>query len=141
MKQEDNKRIIELSKDFALKIQELNCSKRKPRKKRLLRNGKKNLDQEKLLKRPLPKAKRVIPLLRKPLKKPPLESQLKAKEAAKAAKKKNKRNIRAAVKDNNYFGDSAKSADIDADVDLLIEKFDDVKLKRRLIKKMLMLLQ
>ena len=26
------------------------------------------------------------------------------------------------------MGDSAKSADIDADVDLLIEKFDDVKL-------------
>lgn len=52
----------------------------------------------------------------------------KAKEAAKAAKKKNKRNIRAAVKDNGYFGDEAKSSVIDADVDLLIEKFDDVKL-------------
>ncbi|CAK9441012.1 uncharacterized protein LODBEIA_P48810 [Lodderomyces beijingensis] len=50
----------------------------------------------------------------------------KAKEAAKAAKKKNKRNIRAAVKDNGYFGDEGKASDIDADVDLLIEKFDDI---------------
>ncbi|KAI3402720.1 ZUO1 [Candida oxycetoniae] len=52
----------------------------------------------------------------------------KAKEAAKAAKKKNKRSIRSAVKDSEYFGDASKSSDIDADVDLLIEKFDDIKL-------------
>ncbi|CAI5759311.1 unnamed protein product [Candida verbasci] len=52
----------------------------------------------------------------------------KAKEAAKAAKKKNKRNIRNAVKDNGYFGDESKATTIDADVDLLIEKFDDIRL-------------
>ena len=52
----------------------------------------------------------------------------KAKEAAKNAKKKNRRTIRSAVSDNNYFGDNAKTEDIDADLDLLIEKMDDVKL-------------
>ncbi|ONH76833.1 Zuotin [Pichia kudriavzevii] len=56
------------------------------------------------------------------------ENAKKAKEAAKAAKKKNKRAIRAAAKDNEYFGDADKSASIDADIDLLIESFDDVKL-------------
>jgi DnaJ family protein C protein 2 len=52
----------------------------------------------------------------------------KAKEAAKNAKKKNRRTIRSAVTDNNYFGDNDKSGDIDGDLDLLIEKMDDVKL-------------
>ncbi|GME82339.1 unnamed protein product [Ambrosiozyma monospora] len=55
-------------------------------------------------------------------------SNKKAKEAAKSAKKKNKRNIRNAVKDNGYFGASDKSTIIDADIETLIDAFDDVKL-------------
>lgn len=55
-------------------------------------------------------------------------SSKKAKEAAKSAKKKNKRAIRASVTDVEYFGDAAKQAEIDSDLDLLIEKLDDVKL-------------
>jgi DnaJ family protein C protein 2 len=56
------------------------------------------------------------------------ENAKKAKEAAKSAKKKNKRAIRAAAKDNEYFGDAGKAATIDAELDLLIESFDDLKL-------------
>lgn len=52
----------------------------------------------------------------------------KAKEAAKAARKKNKRAIRTAGKDKAYFGDDAKAADIDSDIELLLEKFDDSQL-------------
>lgn len=52
----------------------------------------------------------------------------KAKEAAKSAKKKNKRAIRTAAKDQAYFGDEAKAADIDADIDLILEKLNDVQL-------------
>lgn len=52
----------------------------------------------------------------------------KAKEAAKSAKKKNKRAVRGAAKDKAYFGDEARSADIDADIELLLEKLDDVQL-------------
>lgn len=54
------------------------------------------------------------------------EDAKKAKEAAKNAKKKNKRAVRSAAKDNDYFGDASKAAAIDADIDLLIESFDDV---------------
>lgn len=52
----------------------------------------------------------------------------KAKEAAKSAKKKNKRAIRSAGKDQSYFGDDANAADIDADIELLLEKLDDLQL-------------
>lgn len=54
------------------------------------------------------------------------ENSKKAKEAAKNAKKKNKRSIRGAAKDNDYFGDADKQSSIDADIDLLIESFDDI---------------
>lgn len=56
------------------------------------------------------------------------ENSKKAKEAAKNAKKKNKRAIRAAAKDTDYFGDAANATSIDADIDSLIDSFDDVKL-------------
>jgi DnaJ family protein C protein 2 len=56
------------------------------------------------------------------------ENAKKLKEAAKNAKKKNKRTIRSSAKDNEYFGDSGISSSIDADIDLLIESFDDIKL-------------
>lgn len=52
----------------------------------------------------------------------------KAKEAAKSAKKKNKRAIRGSAKDKAYFGDDARAADIEADIELLLEKLDDVQL-------------
>ncbi len=56
------------------------------------------------------------------------QSAKKAKEAAKNAKKKNKRAIRGSAKAVNYFGDASHTADIDADIDLLIAKFDDTQL-------------
>lgn len=52
----------------------------------------------------------------------------KKKEAAKKAKKMNKRAIRSAVKDADYFGDSADSVKIDADVETLIAAFEAEKL-------------
>lgn len=56
------------------------------------------------------------------------ESAKKAKESAKNAKKKNKRAIRNAAKENEYFGDAANAGSIDADIDILIESFDDLML-------------
>ncbi|KAK9243228.1 DnaJ domain-containing protein [Lipomyces tetrasporus] len=56
----------------------------------------------------------------------------KAKESAKNAKKKNRRLVKAAVKDANYFVDGVASASIiDStldDVDLILEKIDDTEL-------------
>lgn len=56
------------------------------------------------------------------------ENSKKAKEAAKSAKKKNKRAVRNAGKDNSYFGEDAKAADIDADLEAILELLDDLKL-------------
>ncbi|KAG5358657.1 Zuotin [Yarrowia sp. B02] len=56
------------------------------------------------------------------------ENAKKNKEAAKSAKKKNKRAVRNAAKDNGYFGDEAKSADIDLDLDALLNRIDDLAL-------------
>lgn len=53
----------------------------------------------------------------------------KSKEAAKSAKKKNKRAVRNAAKDNDYFGDASKADAIDADINLLLESFDDLELQ------------
>lgn len=53
----------------------------------------------------------------------------KAKEAAKSAKKKNKRAVRGAPKNANYFGDEGKAEAIDGDIDLILEKLDDLQLK------------
>lgn len=52
----------------------------------------------------------------------------KSKEAAKSAKKKSKRAIRGGAKEKAYFGDESEAAAIDADIDLLLEKLDDVQL-------------
>lgn len=57
------------------------------------------------------------------------ESNKKAKEAAKAAKKKLKRAIRAAPKDAGYFGDESAADNISADLDVIIEKLNDVQLQ------------
>ncbi|KAG7736942.1 hypothetical protein KL923_004080 [Ogataea haglerorum] len=56
------------------------------------------------------------------------ENAKKAKEAAKSAKKKNKRAIRAAAKDNGYFGAEDKAALIDADIETLLDALSDVSL-------------
>lgn len=56
------------------------------------------------------------------------ENSKKAKEAAKSAKKKNKRTIRNCGKDFEYFGDSSNASTIDADLEALLEQLDDVKL-------------
>lgn len=52
----------------------------------------------------------------------------KAKEAAKSAKKKNKRAIRNAPKDSGYFGEEGSATAIDSDIDLLLEKLNDLQL-------------
>ncbi|KAJ8146240.1 hypothetical protein OY671_000703 [Metschnikowia pulcherrima] len=52
----------------------------------------------------------------------------KAKEAAKAAQKKNKRAIRGAAKEKAYFGDEANAAAIDGDLEVLLESVNDVQL-------------
>lgn len=52
----------------------------------------------------------------------------KAKEAAKAARKKSKRAVRAAGKDKAYFGDEAQALQIDADIETIVELVDDLQL-------------
>lgn len=52
----------------------------------------------------------------------------KAKEAAKAAKKKQKRAIRSAGKDLEYFGDAASASVIDIDLEKLVDALNDVQL-------------
>lgn len=56
------------------------------------------------------------------------ESAKKNKEAAKSAKKKNKRTVRNAAKENDYFGDAAKAADIDVELDSILAQLDDLAL-------------
>lgn len=55
-------------------------------------------------------------------------SSKKAKEAAKAAKKKQKRTVRGTAKEQSYFGDVPRAADIDADIELVVDKFGDAEL-------------
>lgn len=52
----------------------------------------------------------------------------KVKELAKAARKKNKRAIRLAPKENHYFGDSDKATIIDDQVGLIVDSLDDEQL-------------
>ncbi|KAL6946786.1 Ribosome-associated chaperone [Hanseniaspora vineae] len=52
----------------------------------------------------------------------------KAKEAAKSARKKNKRAIRNAPKDHGYFGDNDKEAVIDEQIGYVIDSMDDEQL-------------
>ncbi|EMG45865.1 ZUO1 Zuotin [Candida maltosa Xu316] len=130
LKQEDNKRVIDIverahAEDPRIKLFKEKAKKEKEAKKWEKEAGSRKAAEEAAAKKAAEEAA---------AKKAAEEAATakagskKAKEAAKAAKKKNKRAIRSAVKDNDYLGDAAKSADIDADVDLLIEKFDDVKL-------------
>ncbi|ODV97864.1 hypothetical protein PACTADRAFT_31290 [Pachysolen tannophilus NRRL Y-2460] len=129
-KTEDNKRLIELvkrasSEDPRIKLFKEAEKKEKERKKWEREAGSRKAAEEAAAKKAAEeKAKAEAEEQAKNLK----ESSKKAKEAAKNAKKKNKRVVRNSVKDVNYFGQSDKAEIIDADVDLLIESFDDMKL-------------
>lgn len=130
LKQEDNKRIIEIverahAEDPRIKLFKDQAKKEKAAKKWEKEAGSRKAAEEAAAKKAAEE---------EAAKKAAEEAAAakagskKAKEAAKAAKKKNKRAIRGAAKDNDYFGDAAKATEIDADIDLLLEKFDDVKL-------------
>lgn len=130
LKQEDNKRIIDLveraySEDPRIKLFKDAAKKEKERKKWEREAGSRKAAEEAAAKKAAEEeaAKKAA--------EEAASSKVnakKAKEAAKAAKKKNKRAIRGSAKEADYFGDAGKSADIEADIDTIIEKLDDVQL-------------
>jgi Ribosome-associated chaperone zuotin len=130
LKQEDNKRVIELieraySEDPRIKLLKDAAKKEKERKKWEKDAGSRKAAEDAA-------AKKIAD--EEAAKKSAEEAAAgkqnskKAKEAAKAAKKKNKRAVRGSAKDVDYFGDASKAAEIDADIDVLLEKFDDLQL-------------
>lgn len=130
LKQEDNKRVIDLierahSEDPRIKLFKENAKKEKERKKWEKDAGSRQAAEAAAAKKAAEEeaAKKATEEAASSK-----ANSKKAKEAAKAAKKKNKRAIRSAVKDSNYFGAADKSGDIDLDIDLLIEKFSDAQL-------------
>ncbi|CDK29859.1 unnamed protein product [Kuraishia capsulata CBS 1993] len=129
-KNEDNKRLAELvkralSEDPRIKLFKQQEKDEKARKKWEREAGARQAAEEAKLKQEAEeKAKAEAELNAKASK----ENSKKAKEAAKNAKKKNKRSIRASVKDVDYFGEAAQADAITADVDILIETFDDLQL-------------
>lgn len=126
LKQEDNKRVIDLverafAEDPRIKQFKEDAKKEKERKKWERDAGSRKAAEDAAAKKAAEEeAARNAEAARATGKK--------AKEAAKAAKKKNKRAIRGAPKEAGYFGDDTKAAEIDADVELLVEGFDDVQL-------------
>lgn len=129
-KQEDNKRVIDLveraySEDPRIKLFKDAAKKEKERKKWEREAGSRQAAEEAAAKKAAEEeaAKKAAEDAAASK-----VSSKKAKEAAKAAKKKQKRSIRSAPKDVEYFGDAGKASDIDADVEYLIDKFDDVQL-------------
>lgn len=129
-KQEDNKRVIDLveraySEDPRIKLFKDTAKKEKERKKWEREAGSRQAAEEAAAKKAAEEeaAKKAAEDAAASK-----VSSKKAKEAAKAAKKKQKRSIRSAPKDVEYFGDAGKATDIDADVEYLIDKFDDVQL-------------
>lgn len=129
-KQEDNKRLIDLverahNEDPRIKLFKEQAKKEKAAKKWDKEAGSRKAAEEAAAKKAAEEAAAQKAAEEAASAK---ANSKKAKEAAKAAKKKNKRNVRASVKDADYFGDASKSADIDADVELLLEKFTDVQL-------------
>lgn len=129
-KQEDNKRVIDLveraySEDPRIKLFKDAAKKEKERKKWEREAGSRQAAEEAAAKKAAEEeaAKKAAEDAAASK-----VSSKKAKEAAKAAKKKQKRSIRSAPKDAEYFGDAGKATDIDADVEYLIDKFDDVQL-------------
>lgn len=130
LKQEDNKRIIDLveraySEDPRIKLFKEVAKKEKERKKWEREAGSRKAAEEAAVKKAAEeaaakKAAEEAAALKATSKK--------AKEAAKAAKKKQKRAIRNSVKDVDYFGDASKSGEVDAEIDVLIESLDDTQL-------------
>lgn len=130
LKQEDNKRVIDLveraySEDPRIKKFKEDAKKEKERKKWEREAGSRKAAEEAAAKKAAEeaaakKAAEEASLLK--------QNSKKAKEAAKAAKKKQKRAIRGSVKEVGYFGEEAKSADIEADVELLVEKLNETQL-------------
>ncbi|EGW35419.1 uncharacterized protein SPAPADRAFT_58637 [Spathaspora passalidarum NRRL Y-27907] len=130
LKQEDNKRFIELveraySEDPRIKMFKDQAKKEKAAKKWEREAGSRKAAEEEAAKKAAEEEAAKKAAEAEASKK---ADSKKAKEAAKAAKKKNKRSVRNSAKDNDYFGDAGKASDIDADIELLLEKFDDVKL-------------
>ncbi|KAK6454930.1 DnaJ domain-containing protein [Scheffersomyces xylosifermentans] len=130
LKQEDNKRLIELieraySEDPRIKLFKEAAKKEKERKKWEKDAGSRKAAEEAAAKKAAEEeaAKKAAEEAASSK-----ANSKKAKEAAKAAKKKYKRSIRGSVKDVDYFGEAAKADAIEADVDVLIERFDDVQL-------------
>lgn len=126
LKQEDNKRVIDImeraySEDPRIKQFKEEAKKEKERKKWERDAGSRKAAEEAAAKKAAEEEAAKAADAAKATGK-------KAKEAAKAAKKKNKRAVRGAPKDVGYFGDDSKAADIDADVELLVESFDDAQL-------------
>lgn len=130
LKQEDNKRIINLierahSEDPRIKMFKEAAKKEKEKKKWEREAGSRKAAEEAAAKKAAEEAAAKKAAEEAAASK---ANSKKSKEAAKAAKKKNKRAIRSSVKDNDYLGASDKAADIDADIDLLLEKFSDAQL-------------
>lgn len=130
LKQEDNKRVIDLveraySEDPRIKLFKEAAKKEKERKKWERESGSRKAAEEAAAKKAAEEeaAKKAAEEAASTK-----ANSKKAKEAAKAAKKKNKRAIRGSAKDADYFGDADKTADIESDIDTIIEKLDDVQL-------------
>lgn len=130
LKVEDNKRLIDIvqraqAEDPRIKKFKEDAKKEKERKKWEKDAGSRQAAEEAAKKQAEEEAAKKKAEEEAALKK---QDSKKAKEAAKSAKKKNKRAVRLAGKDKNYFGDEGSASAIDADIELLLEKLDDVQL-------------
>lgn len=130
LKQEDNKRVIDLveraySEDPRIKMFKEAAKKEKEQKKWEREAGSRKAAEEAAAKKAAEEEAAKKAAEEAAASK---ANSKKAKEAAKNAKKKQKRAIRGCGKDSDYFGDAGKSADIDADLDMIVDKLDDLQL-------------
>lgn len=130
LKQEDNKRVIDMveraySEDPRIKLFKEAAKKEKERKKWEREAGSRKAAEEAAAKKAAEEEAAKKAAEDAALSK---ASSKKAKEAAKSAKKKQKRAVRAAPKDCGYFGDDSKTDDIEADIEYIVEKLDDTQL-------------